>query len=90
MGARNVAKANEDLSQVSYNKADGNSASVLPIELSNLNTVKAFATETLAKLGEKKIDYLLLNAGIGGTPSSAGPYGASWIEPLIVNHVCEY
>lgn len=62
---------------------------VLPLELNNLRNVQSFAKETLEKVGQDNIDYLLLNAGISNGAEESGPYGSKWCESLIVNHLCE-
>jgi hypothetical protein len=61
---------------------------VLPLELSDLNTVKDFAEQTLAKLGQDKIDYLLLNAAVTQGKEEPGHSQAKWCESYVVNHLC--
>ena len=95
LGARNTTAAKQAYDALSYTKSSGgggggSSVTVLPCELNNLNTVKSFAKETLEKLGETKMDYLLLNAGIGGPADQPGVLGSQWCEPLLVNHICEF
>lgn len=58
-------------------------------ELNDLKGVKTFAQRTLEKLGQDKIDYLLLNAAISNGSQEKGPHGSKWCESLIVNHFCE-
>lgn len=62
---------------------------MLPLELSNLKAVKSFAQQTLEKLGQEKLDYLLLNAGMAKGAQGPGPHGSKWCEPYVVNHLCE-
>ncbi|KAK1782421.1 hypothetical protein QBC45DRAFT_402898 [Copromyces sp. CBS 386.78] len=71
---------------------DPHSLEILPLELSDLKTVKRFATQTLDKLGDRKIDYLLLNAGItnGAGTEKPGPGGSKWCEALVVNHLSQH
>ncbi|KAG5956836.1 hypothetical protein E4U57_002265 [Claviceps arundinis] len=62
---------------------------VLPLELNDLVGVKTFAEqalETLEKLGETKIDYLLLNAGMWKQANEWEPYKSKWCEAAMVNH----
>jgi hypothetical protein len=62
---------------------------VLPLELSDLKTVKTFSQQVLDKIGGEKIDYLLLNAAISESAEKPAPKGWRWCEPLVVNHFCE-
>lgn len=63
--------------------------SVLPLELADLRTVKAFARGVLEELGGRRLDYLFLNAGMASDASKAGPRGSRWCEPFLVNHLCK-
>lgn len=62
---------------------------MLPLDLSQLKAVKTFAEQTLEKLGQTKLDYLLLNAAISNGAEKPGPNGSKWCESLIVNHLCK-
>lgn len=88
-GARNPSAA-----QAAYNdlKSDktASAVTVFPLELSNLKDVKTFAQQTLDKLGQDKIDYLLLNAGMGAPADKPGPHGSKWCETYVVDHLCEF
>jgi NAD(P)-dependent dehydrogenase (short-subunit alcohol dehydrogenase family) len=59
----------------------------LPVELSDLKSVRRFAQQALEKLGDERIDYLLLNAAIA---DNAEKPGDGWCETYIVNHLCEF
>jgi hypothetical protein len=59
------------------------------MELSNLKTVKTFAQQTLERLGQDKIDYLMLNAGMWKNADQPGPHGSQWCHAYLVNHLCE-
>jgi hypothetical protein len=63
---------------------------VLPLELSDVRTVKTFSQQVLEKIGGDKIDYLLLNAAISNGAEKPGPPGWRWCEALVVNHFCEF
>ena len=63
---------------------------MLPLELSDLRGVKTFAQQALEKLGQDKVDYLLLNAAITDSAEKPGPHGSQWCEAYVVNHLCEY
>jgi NAD(P)-dependent dehydrogenase (short-subunit alcohol dehydrogenase family) len=73
---------------VSYDRAK-HSLAVLPLELSDLKTVKSFAQQALTKLGKDKIDYLLLNAG-ATQGKEEGQRQGKWCESYVVNHLCRY
>ena len=62
---------------------------VLPLELSDLNTVKSFSAKTLDLLGQEKLDYLYMNAGLSKDATEPAPNGSKWCETLVVNHICE-
>jgi hypothetical protein len=62
----------------------------LPLELSDVKTVKTFSQQVLEKIGGDKIDYFLLNAAITDSAEKPGPKGWRWCESLVVNHFCEY
>ena len=63
---------------------------LLPLDLANLKGVGTFAQQTLAKLGQDKIDYLFLNAAQLKSATEPGPNGSKWSESFIVNHLCEH
>lgn len=66
------------------------SVTLLPLELSDLRTVKKFAAQTLDKLGSEKIDVLLLNAGIVKIANEPGINGSKYNEQYIVNHLSQH
>ena len=61
---------------------------LIPLELSDLKSVRTFAKSTLEKLGQDKVDFALLNAALTGAATKPGPHGSRWSEPYIVNHLC--
>jgi NAD(P)-dependent dehydrogenase (short-subunit alcohol dehydrogenase family) len=63
---------------------------VLPLELADLKGVKTFAQQALDKVGNDRIDFLLLNAAISNGAEGPGPKGSKWCESYIVNHLCEH
>ncbi|KAH7143651.1 hypothetical protein EDB81DRAFT_796092 [Dactylonectria macrodidyma] len=89
LGARNTSSTQAAFDGVQFDKA-ANGVTVLPLDLSDLKGVKSFAEQTLAKLGQSKIDYLLLNAGISNGAEEKGPNGSKWCEAYIVNHLSQH
>lgn len=93
LGARNTAATQAAYDGFTVNPAakGASSVTVLPLELSDLHGVRAFAQQALAALGNDKIDYLLLNAAIAkpATETGQGPNRSKWCETYIVNHLCE-
>ncbi|KAI0884766.1 NAD(P)-binding protein [Annulohypoxylon maeteangense] len=89
LGARDTKTA-----QAAYDglKYDGNrhSLTIVPLELSNLRTVKTFSQQVLDKVGQDKVDYLLLNAAIAINADEPGPHGSKWSEAYIVNHLSQH
>lgn len=87
IGARDTATSKKAFDDLKYDSAK-HSLTLLPLELANLNGVKSFAQQTLEKLGNDKVDYLLLNAGMV-KDSNSPVQGSKWCEPYIVNHLCK-
>jgi NAD(P)-dependent dehydrogenase (short-subunit alcohol dehydrogenase family) len=63
---------------------------LLPLELSDLRTVKKFAAQTLEKLGSEKINVLLLNAAVMKKANEPGVNGSKYNEQYIVNHLFQH
>jgi NAD(P)-dependent dehydrogenase (short-subunit alcohol dehydrogenase family) len=63
---------------------------LLPLELSDLRTVKKFAAQILEKLGSNNIDVLMLSAGVIKTADEPGINGSRYNEPYIVNHLSQH
>ncbi|CAG1975032.1 unnamed protein product [Fusarium graminearum] len=90
LGARNIQRAQKSYDELNYDRS-ASGVTILPLELNDLKGVKSFADQTLEKLGQGKIDYLLLNAGLGGVSADEpGPNGSKWCEPHVVNHLSQY
>lgn len=88
LGARDTVKAQAAYGDLSFDKGK-NSVSVLPLDLSNLKSVRSFAQQSLAELGTQRLDYLFLNAGTLDSGNGAGPHGSQWCEGYVVNHLGE-
>ncbi|KAF7298695.1 hypothetical protein MIND_00816900 [Mycena indigotica] len=65
------------------------SPTILPLELSDLSSVKRFAADTLERLGSQPLDYLLLNAANAYPVERKSKYG-DWCEQYIVNHLSQH
>ena len=87
LGARDTSRLQGALDGLKYDSSKHN-LSLLPLELADLGNVKSFAQKTLAKLGQSKIDYLLLNAGTIKPASVPATNPSKWCEPYVVNHLC--
>ncbi|KAI2617489.1 NAD(P)-binding protein [Hypoxylon sp. NC1633] len=88
LGARDTTRAQAAFEELKYDSTK-HSLTVLPLELSNLKTVKTFTQQTLEKVGQDKIDYLMLNAGMVKEASTPLP-GSKWSETYIVNHLSQH
>ncbi|KAG6282449.1 hypothetical protein E4U48_004171 [Claviceps purpurea] len=91
-GARDADTANEAIKKLNFDRLL-HSVAVLPLELNDLSEVKTFseqALETLKKLGETEIDYLLLNAGILKPANEREPHTSKWCEAAVVNHFSQH
>ncbi|CAI4212370.1 unnamed protein product [Parascedosporium putredinis] len=87
LGARNAEAAKSAYDAVDFDKTK-HSISVLPLELSDLKSVKTFAAQALEALGGESLDYLLLNAALGPGGESSKPTGSKWREIQVVNAIC--
>lgn len=88
LGARDTVRTSRAYEALDYERTR-QTVSVLPLELTDLQTVRLFAQQTLKGLGKDKIDYLLLNAAISQAPSEPGPHGSKWCPSYVVNHLCK-
>lgn len=89
LGARDTTTTQSEYDEVQYDRKQ-QSVSVFPLELSDMKTVETFAQQTLDKLGQDKLDYLLLNAAISKGAEQVGPHGSQWCEAYIVNHLSQH
>ncbi|KAI1764320.1 NAD(P)-binding protein [Hypoxylon sp. FL1150] len=89
LGARDTKTTQAAFDNLKYD-SNKHSLSIFPLELSNLRTVKAFSQQALNQVGEEKIDYLMLNAGIAINAEKPGPHGSKWSEPYIVNYLSQH
>ncbi|KAM5345857.1 hypothetical protein ACJ41O_011718 [Fusarium nematophilum] len=89
LGARNTKSTQTAYDGLQFDKAT-NGVTVLPLDLSDLKGVKSFAKQTLEKLGQDKIDYLLLNAAISNGAEGPSPHGSRWCEAYVVNHLSQH
>jgi NADP-dependent 3-hydroxy acid dehydrogenase YdfG len=86
LGARDIKTTSDAIARLQFDRA-ANAVTVLPVELSDLKTVKTFAHQVLDKIGGDKIDYLMLNAGMSGK-AVKGSHG-KWCDVALVNHFCK-
>ncbi|KAK9441697.1 Short-chain dehydrogenase/reductase SDR [Metarhizium brunneum] len=87
LGARDIKTASDAVARLQYDKT-ANAVAVLPLELADLKTVKAFAQQALDSVGGGKIDYLLLNAGMFKPADKESP--GKWCEAAVVNHFSQH
>ncbi|TFB06708.1 hypothetical protein CCMA1212_000623 [Trichoderma ghanense] len=89
LGARNTQSTIAAYDALGYDRS-GHAVTVLPLELSDVRTVKTFSQQVLEKTGGGRIDYLLLNAAISDGAEEPGPHGWRWCEALVVNHFSQH
>ncbi|KAK8099714.1 uncharacterized protein PG998_012955 [Apiospora kogelbergensis] len=92
LGARDAPRAQAAYDALQYDGAR-HSLTVLPLELADLATVKAFARQVLQKLqqdGDDPIDYLLLNAAMARQDDAPGPGPSRWSDSYLVNHLSQH
>jgi len=88
LGARDVSRTQAAFDELKWDSSK-HTLTLLPLDLAQLKTVKKFAGDTLAKLGQDKLDYLMLNAGMIKPANEPGVNGSKWCEPYLVNHLCK-
>ncbi|KAH6711878.1 hypothetical protein BKA61DRAFT_611742 [Leptodontidium sp. MPI-SDFR-AT-0119] len=89
LGCRNVSNVKTAYDSLSYD-SNKHSMTLLPLELSDLRTVKKFASDVLNHLGNERVDTLLLNAALIKTANEPGINGSKYNEPYIVNHLSQH
>ncbi|KAH0492730.1 hypothetical protein TgHK011_007671 [Trichoderma gracile] len=89
LGARNTQSTIAAYDALGYDRS-GHAVTVLPLELSDVRTVKTFSQQVLERIGGDKIDYLLLNAAISNGAEEPGPHSWRWCEALVVNHFSQH
>ncbi|ROV92289.1 hypothetical protein VSDG_07301 [Cytospora chrysosperma] len=89
LGARDTETTKKAYDELKFDSAI-HSITVLPLELSNLNDVKSFAHKTLKNLGQDKLDYLFLNAGMAKGAEGPAVHGSKWCELYVVNHLSQH
>jgi len=89
VGCRDVKAAEAAYGALKYDAAI-HSVTFLPVDLANLKDVRPFATKVLEILGDTKIDYLFLNAGMIKDASGPGPNDGMWCTAYVVNHLSHH
>ena len=87
LARRNVKEVRTAYDDLGYD-TKRHTITLLPLDLSHLATVKEFAKQTLETLGDRKIDYLMMIAGLSKGAKEPGINGSQLCEPYIVNHLC--
>ncbi|KAF2431516.1 NAD(P)-binding protein [Tothia fuscella] len=89
LGCRNTENVQTAYDGLGYD-TDKHSVTLLPLELSDLRSVKKFSSQTLNKLGADKIDILMLNAAVVKNADEPGINGSKYNEQYIVNHLSQH
>ncbi|QPG94035.1 hypothetical protein C2857_004234 [Epichloe festucae Fl1] len=89
IGVRDTKTTDDAVEKLQYDRA-ANAVTVLPVDLSDLKGVKTFAQQALDSVGQGKIDYLLLNAGMFKGAEEKGRHGSKWCEAAVVNHFSQH
>ena len=85
LGARDAARTQAAYDALSFDGTE-HSVKIPPLELLSLRDVKAFADQTLEKLGSQKLDLLFLNASMIGAADERKDGRGRWCETFVVNH----
>ena len=87
---RDTAKTLEAYSALDYDSSV-HSLAVVPLDLSELETVSSFAQQTLQQLGSCRLGFLFLNAAANhGVEERPGHGQSKWTESYIVNHLAHH
>ncbi|KAJ5318615.1 hypothetical protein N7476_005035 [Penicillium atrosanguineum] len=89
VGARNTQSTSAAIDALDFNRS-ASAVIVLPLELSDLNTVKTFSSKVLEILGRDNIDFLYMNAALAKDATLPTPNGSKWCEALVVNHTSQH
>jgi len=88
LGVRDTTQVQKAFDGLKYD-ATKHHLTLLPLDLSHIKNVKPFAQQSLQRLGETKIDYLLLNAGLAKDAETNG-FHPKWCEGYVVNHLSQH
>lgn len=89
LGCRDANGVKTAFESLKYDQSK-HSVETIPLNLSDLRTVRSFASEALSQLQGTKLDYVLLNAGMTKAATEPGVNGSKWCESYVVNHLCAY
>jgi NAD(P)-dependent dehydrogenase (short-subunit alcohol dehydrogenase family) len=90
LGARDKVKTKEAYEALDYSSSLHKIA-ILPLDLSDLETVKSFAQQALDRLDQDELNYLFLNAAANhGKEERANKGNSRWTESYIVNHLAHH
>ncbi|KAK5659951.1 hypothetical protein OQA88_13416 [Cercophora sp. LCS_1] len=89
LGVRNLAKTEAAYSTLTFDHSL-HKLTFVRLDLSSLATVRTFADQALAALGQTPLDHLLLNAATSNPATAPGPHGSKWSETYIVNHLSQH
>ncbi|KAI1388372.1 NAD(P)-binding protein [Hypoxylon trugodes] len=87
LAARDAKTAQAAFDSLKYDTSK-HSLTIIPSDLTNLKTVKTFSQQALEKIGQDKIDYLMLNAATVKTVDEPGV--SKWCGTYIVNHLSQH
>jgi len=86
LGARDTKRTQAAYDGLRYDKK--HQLTILPLELSDLKSVRTFSKDALDVLAQDKLDYLFLNAAIITENAKPKDNSSKWCEPYVVNHLC--
>ncbi|KAJ6468091.1 hypothetical protein C8R47DRAFT_1055910 [Mycena vitilis] len=89
LGARDVAQTEAAYKALKFDESQ-HSVDVLPLQLSDLKSVKTFSQNVLKRVESGHIDYLLLNAAQSNGAVSTKSKDVKWCQSYIVNHLSQH
>lgn len=92
LGARDTAKARTDFESLGFDTAR-HSLTILPLQLTDLAGVRAFAKKALEDLdrsGDGRLDYLVLNAAAAFPANTGDSSRSKWCDTYIINYLSQH
>ncbi|GMG11435.1 unnamed protein product [Aspergillus oryzae] len=86
LGVRDTVKTQGNYDRIDFDRSK-HTITIFPLDLLSLPSVQSFAQKALSQLGDQKLDYLFLCAGMLDSADGPGPNGSPWCSGYVVNHL---
>ncbi|KAJ1711520.1 short-chain dehydrogenases/reductase [Aspergillus flavus] len=89
LGVRDTVKTQGNYDRIDFDRSK-HTITIFPLDLLSLPSVQSFAQKALSQLGDQKLDYLFLCAGMLDSADGPGPNGSPWCSGYVVNHLAQH